>query len=180
MVEVLVNKALQDFVESRFGARAWEAVRDRTGARIETYESDEPHLDEVTLELLRETASLTGLTLEQALEGFGEQWAFSTMSASHGEAAEAGFMSLREFLLGSGLAIPGLSFSSSESAASPSSSGGPLHIEYRSINPGMSPLVRGVVRGAARAFGTSVDVRSTKAAGEGVDHDELVVRFPEN
>lgn len=174
-MQALVNTALRDFIESRFGEAAWRTVTARTGMRLECFTSDEAYPDEVTLSIVRAVCDVTGLTREQVLEGFGEQWVLSATHDENGRLMKACGSSLREFLLNletvqalTGVTIPGLRCRDS---------GESLRLEYRSSQAGTGPMVRGLVKGLARIFETSIDLRNTRVAGRGSDFDEFLVRF---
>jgi hypothetical protein len=54
---------------------------------------------------------------------------------------------------------------------------GGFRLHYFSKRPGLTPLVMGMLKGVARMYGTTIDMRLDRARAQGHDHDEFVVVY---
>jgi hypothetical protein len=52
-----------------------------------------------------------------------------------------------------------------------------LKIHYFSHRDGLAPMVVGLVKGLAKRFNTSINIKLIQAKADGHDHDEFEVQF---
>ena len=177
----LVNRAVEDLVRERFGAPAWERIKQRAGLDVELFISMDAYPDEVTYSLVGAASEELGIPAAQLLQAFGEYWILYTAEQGYGELLRMGGASLLEFLhnlhdLHSHVALtfPQLqppSFWLSDSTE------GSVRLHYQSTRSGLAPMVVGLLHGLGKRFNTPVAVEHARRRDDGADHDEFLIRF---
>jgi hypothetical protein len=177
----LINKAVEELVTTRFGAAAWADILARSGVSEPGFLTMKKYPDEITYKLVGAASELLAVPAEALLEEFGEYWTVYSAQAGFGHLLAFAGDNIVEFLqnLDSmhtrvAMVFPELqppSFRVSEIA--PTS----LRLHYRSSRPGLAPVVKGMVKGLGKRFGTAVTVRLDKPRADGSDCDEFVVTF---
>lgn len=152
----LVNKAIEDLICQEYGSRVWADIVEGAGHEDEGFVSMAPYPDAITYDLVASAAERLGAPADQLLERFGEFWTLYTASEGYGGLLQAAGRSFGEFLnnldqLHSrvGLSFPELA---PPSFACEDLGEGRYRLRYRSHREGLSPMVRGLVRGLAKRF----------------------------
>ena len=81
----LVNKALEEFVLSRFGEDTWETIKQSAGVDIDVFVSMETYPDDVTYRLVDAASDVLKQSTEEVLKAFGEYWVLYTAKEGYGE-----------------------------------------------------------------------------------------------
>lgn len=180
----LVNKALEEFVCSRFGEDTWETIKQNAGVAIDVFVSMETYPDDVTYKLVGAASEELGQSTEEILNAFGEYWVLYTAKEGYGEMMSMAGNTIQEFLLNLddmharvGLLFPRLK---PPSFWCTDLSDHSLRLHYRAgvdSRTGLAPFVIGLVNGLATKFGTRVEMTQTASRNEGADHDEFLVSF---
>lgn len=177
----LVNKALQDFVTLNFGGSKWELIRSKAGVKEPFFAGMESYPDEVTYRLAGATSEVLGISLDAALEAFGEYWVVYTAQEGYGDMLKMCGSTLKEFMLNldslharirlsfPDLKPPLLKCSDVEDRS--------LRLHYISDRPGLTPMVIGLIKGVGKRFDTPVEVSIVERKSEGADHDVFLVKF---
>lgn len=171
----MVNKAIQDMVERRFGADTWLEVRDRSGIGIETFISNDRYPDEVTYKLVGAASETLGIPAADILEAFGEWWVLHTAVEGYGALMDAAGRDLPEFLQNLnnlhtrvGMIFPELTPPRFECGEVTDHS---MLLHHYTDRPGLGPFVLGLVRGLGKRFGTGVEIEQVVDRSTGSDHD---------
>jgi len=177
----LVNRAIQEFVTTEFGAPVWESIRQAAGVEAPEFHGMEEYPDWVTYSLVGAASAQLALPAEQVLEAFGQYWVRYTGRSGYGDLlgmAGRDFVSFLQNLdllhARIGRAYPSLkppAFQCSD--ITPSS----LRLHYRSGRPGLTPLVVGLVKGLGQMFDITVDITLIEDKASGADHDIFHVTY---
>jgi hypothetical protein len=158
----IVNKAVEDFVSSNFGAEVWARVKQTANCDVDTFISLETYPDQMTYSLVAAGEAVCGIPAAKILESFGEHWVRFTDSEAYGELLRSTGRSLPSFLnnLDQMHRKVEMSFEGSKmpSFKCQELQPGILRLEYYSDRPGLVPFVQGLVRGAGRLFHIEVEV----------------------
>ena len=177
----LINKAVRGLVLDRFGADAWQRIRQAAGVDDEDFIAMDSYSDEVTYKLVEAAAVELQLEPEQVLQAFGEYWVDYVADENYGHLMQTAGQSFPVFLSNLDqmharvkLTFPNLeppSFSVTDQTENS------LRLHYYSSRQGLAPLVVGLLHGLGRRFDTAVKVESGRT-GEGSDaHDIFDVEF---
>jgi hypothetical protein len=177
----LVNKALEDLVCTRFGADAWETIKQRAGVEVDVFLSMEAYPDDITYKLVGAASEILQLSPEEMLHTFGEYWVLYTAREGYGAMLQMAGETLPVFLQNLndlhtrvGLIFPSLRPPSFRCTDIQEDS---LRLHYYSTRTGLAPLVIGLVHGLAIMFKTEIQMTQTASRGQGADHDEFLVTF---
>jgi predicted hydrocarbon binding protein len=177
----LVNAAVQELVESRFGVEAWGQIRQRAGVPIAVFSRMDAYPDAVTFQLVAAASEVLGLTPDQVMEAFGEFWVLYTGREGYGHLFAMGGDTLREFLLNldelhsrvgqnfAQLRPPSFQFEEAP--------GGRLLMHYLTEREGLCPMVRGLLWGLAQHFRTALAVEHPRCRREGAAHCEFLLQI---
>jgi hypothetical protein len=171
----LVNKALQDMVQSRFGKSQWDLIRQKAAVDIEVFVSNHSYRDDVTYLLVGAAVEVLGAPADQVLRDFGRHWILTTAHEGYAQLLGAGGHNFPEFLENLpnfharvSLIFPYLQpprFKCTEVI------GNCLLLHYYSHRAGLAPFVMGLVDGLGTMFRTPVQVSHEIARGADSDHD---------
>jgi len=177
----LVNKALQDLVESKHDQATWHRILERAGVRQSFFVWNEPYDDSVTYSLVAAASAELGQPAESVLEDFGVHWVLHTAQESYGPLMKAAGRSLPEFLHYLPrlhdrvvLLFPDLKLPEFEILEEGEDW---LVLGYWSFREGLQPFVGGLVKGLAQMFGAQVEVSLRAGRHTGLDHDEFLVKW---
>lgn len=177
----LVNKALQEFVTKNFGSTQWEIIREKAGVQELIFVGMESYPDEITYKLAQSTSETLGISLNAALEAFGEYWVTYTAQEGYGDMLKMCGNSFKEFMLNldSLHARIRLSFPELKPPVLKCSdvTEHTLLLHYISDRPGLTPMVVGLIKGLGKRFTILVDVTMVQKKAEGFDHDIFLVKF---
>jgi Haem-NO-binding len=177
----LVNKAIQGFVTSQFGAEAWDKVRREAGFEGISFVSMNPYPDDISYKLVGAGSKLLGIPAEQVLEAFGMYWITFTAKEGYGPMLAMMGNTLPEFLSNLDpmherlrLTFPALKpprITVTEVTANS------LRLHYYSERSGLTSFVVGLLKGLAETKKTTVQIVHDRAKGLEFDHDEFIVYF---
>jgi hypothetical protein len=175
----LVNRGVQQLVESQFGAAAWVEICAKAGVNPAGFVAMESYDDAVTYRLVGALCAHTGLTAAEALETYGAYWVRYTATQGYGPLMSSAGRTLPEFL--SNLDAMHSRMSATFPDFQPPSFQvevlGPnlLRLHYWTHREGLAPMVVGLVKGLAERFGTTVEITMDRRREDGADHDELLI-----
>lgn len=159
----LVNRAVEGLVRTRFGEATWIRICEKAGVDPGGFVAMDTYDDAVTYKLVGAASETLELSPEAVLEAFGEYWTVYTIEEGYGDLVAMMGNSLNEFLDNLdamheriGDAMPDL--------VPPSFRREPLEdgasiLHYFSEREGLSPMVVGLIRGLAKRFDTSVEIK---------------------
>ncbi len=176
----LVNKAIANMVQSKFGEETWQKIRQKAAVEDSTFLSMEGYPDDVTHRLVKASSEVLELPPAAIMEAFGEFWVQYTAQEGYGELMDMSGDDLPEFLENLdnmhariGISFPKLRPPSFESVEMEDDA---LTLEYRSEREGLAPMVVGLVKGLGNRFDTEVEVTQTLHRDQGADHDEFLIK----
>jgi hypothetical protein len=177
----IVNKAIEDLVREKFGDETWEEIKLRCGVDVEVFLSNQPYDDAVTFKLAQGVSEVTGLSLKQVLNAFGEWWVLRTSKEKYGGLMQAGGNSLKEFLMNLPvfhnrimLIYPNLSPPEFKVKEVEQQS---VDVHYFSQRSGLQEFVRGLLHGLAILYGVSAEIVMKQDRTSGSDHDVFNVSW---
>jgi predicted hydrocarbon binding protein len=178
----VINKGVQELIETRFGSDVWERVKARAGCHELTFSPALDYPDEMTAALVGAAAEQLELTPEDVMVEFGKFVVSHTVKNTYpGLFAMAG-RSAREFLKNMDR-IHAEVTSTIPNARPPSLvtedlDDGRLVMHYRSAR-GLCPVLRGLIQGVGTHFGQEVTVEEEACMHEGSEGCRMVITFPE-
>lgn len=177
----MVNRAIQEMVETSHGPERWERILQRAGVDVEVFISNEGYPDALTYSLVGAVSEELAIPAEQVLEQFGVYWIVETAQRGYGDMMASGGTSLREFLINLptfhdrlSTAFPHLSPPEFQCSDIEERS---VRMHYKSGRAGLAPFVRGLFLGLGQLFNTPVSVEHAVSKGVGGDHDEFIIRW---
>lgn len=177
----IVNKSIQDLVTEKLGADEWELVKEKSGVAVDFFVSNEPYDDAITYKLAGAVADLTGMTVGEVLNEFGEWWILKTGKEKYGALMEAGGDNLVEFLVNLplfhnriSLMYPKLTPPEFKVSDRTDSS---IWIHYYSKREGLQEFVRGLLSGLAKLYQTAATIELIKARENGDSHEIFKVSW---
>lgn len=177
----IVNKAIQDLVTDNFGADKWEAVKEKSGVDVDFFLSNEPYDDDITYKLAGAASEVSGLTVGQVLNAFGEWWILKTGKEKYGGLMAAGGNNLKEFLVNlplfhnrimlmyPKLTPPEFKVSDIEDNS--------IQIHYHSKREGLQEFVRGLLSGLAKMYAVKSKIELLQSRDEGNTHEIFKVSW---
>lgn len=179
----LVNRAIQDLVQSLRGESGWQRVRERAGYPDEEFLSMQTYPDELTYRLVDAASEELGLPASQVLQAFGEHWILFTAQKGYGTLLDDFGQGTREFLsrlnemhgrvetVFSEMTMPYF-----ELQDAPGGEVDRFVLLYQSQRPGLSAFVVGLLQGLAKRFGETLEVAQTEDRALGAEADRFEVR----
>lgn len=177
----IVNQALGDFIERRFGTAMWNAVRADVGSDAATFNGLQQYPDDVTSRLTEATSRRAGISQDVLMEAFGVHWIQYTANKGYGDLFKMAGSDLVSFLknLDALHARVGRSYP----ALSPPSfqcdqvQEGRLLLHYYSRRDGLTEFVVGLIKGLGGMFDVPVRVEVVERKSAGADHDVFRVDY---
>lgn len=173
----LINKALRDMINQRFGEAQWQAVYEKSGVPEDSFLTMRSCDDAVTYQLAGAASEVLGAPLDDCLEMFGEYWVLETAAKSYGPLMEASGSTMVEFLqnlngLHDRITSTFLNYTPPEFQVEKLDDNR-HRIHYVSHREGLSPFVVGLLQGLAKRFGNEFEILDRRA--EPVDAGEHTV-----
>lgn len=177
----LVNRAVEELITRRFGADAWDRVKQRAGIEVDMFLSDASYPDATTYQLIQAACDEFQLDAHTVLVEFGKHWVLHTALESYGEMLKMGGRTLPEFLRNlpnfharvvlvyADLKPPTFRCTDITDRS--------LRLHYHSDRPGLTAFVEGVLLGLSELYETPVAVTLVAHRGAGHDHDEFDVSW---
>lgn len=74
----IIYMGIKDFAEKRFGTETWESILTQSGVTANFTISEQPYNDDVTYQLAKTAADVTGESINSLLFGIGKQVMYTT------------------------------------------------------------------------------------------------------
>ena len=165
----LVNTAIKDMVEEKFGEQAWRDLSSKTGCPFD-FSRMEQYPDSITYGLVVEAAAKLGVSEADVLREFGRFWvgyvakAYGELFAISGNGTLEFLRNLNSLHARVSAQMPGLR----PPAFVVRGSGSDFEVEYHSERKGLHPMIPGLLEGLGTHFGERVESERT-GGGEGFD-----------
>ncbi len=177
----VINKGIQELVETKFGQEAWEKIKDLAGCDEPFFAISEDYPDELTIALVQAAAEVAGLPEETVMEEFGKFWVPNTGKNSYPAFYKLAGNTSREFLLNMDR-VHDQATKSIRNAHPPhfvyeEGEDGRLIMHYHSKR-GLCAVLRGLIIGVGIHFDDDLTVRETACVLNGDPHCIMEITFP--
>lgn len=177
----IINKGIQELVESNYGSEAWEKVKSLAGCDEPFFAISLDYPDETTLSLVKAASDVAGRPIETVLVEYGKFMITNTLKRDYPVYFALAGSSPREFLLSMGRVhlevtknIPNATPPQMDCEELPD---GRLIMCYRSERE-LCPVLRGMIHGVGINFNQTLDVKETTCMGKGDPQCTIEVTFP--
>ncbi len=174
----MVNKFLIKSLIAEYGIETWSKIEQKSGVDSSFFVGMEQYPDDVTYTIVGAAADITGVSVEDTLEMFGENWVEMTATAEFGH-FYAMANDLFDFLenlnsmhesLGAGLANlrqPSFSLSRLNDSSA--------QLTYKSDRAGLTSFVVGLLCGLAAHYDQQINIKIVREKQHGADHDQFLI-----
>jgi len=174
----MVNKFFIKSLMTEYGDETWSEIEKKSGLETNFFVGMEQYPDDVTYTIVGAASDVTGVSVEDTLEMFGENWVEMTAKAEYGH-YYAMADDLFDFLenlnsmhesLGAGLAnLRQPSFSLSRL------NDGSAQLTYKSERAGLTSFVVGLLNGLAGHYGQEIKIKVVGEKQRGADNDQFLI-----
>lgn len=177
----VINKGIQELVEAKFDAEAWNRIKSLAGCDEPFFSIGEDYPDQMTLNLVKATAEVSGLPVDTVLVEFGKFWISNTGKTSYPTFFKLLPASPREFLLNMNR-VHKLATKSIPNAVPPSFlydelPDGRLLMHYKSER-NLCQVLRGLILGVGTYFNQELEVREIACMRKGDAQCTMEITFP--
>lgn len=177
----LVNLAIREMIQSRFGEDTWKDVCSEAGLERGTFEAMTSYPDSITYDLVGASSTVLKTEPEQLLQDFGEYWVLFSGKTVHGPLMSTQGKTFVEFVqqldaMHSRIAMTFTDLSPPSFRCSNISENA-LTLHYYSHREGLAPFVIGLMRGVGKMFGLTLTTTPTVSKGPTCDHVQFHVTF---
>ncbi len=177
----IVNKAIQELIETQYGINTWEKVRNNARIEDEIFLSNQVYDDTVTFTLATSAAMVLSISLESFLIALGEYWILETGQRHYNHYMIAGGANLKEFLINlphfhtrikliyNELRPPEFEISDIKENS--------LRIHYFSTRTGLTQFVVGLLYGVGKMFNQEIKVMVESVEQDGNIHDVFLINW---
>jgi len=177
----IINKGIQDLVETAYGAEAWAKVRSLAHCDEEFFAISRDYPDEMTLALVKAAAEVADLPIGTVMIEYGKFMVPNTLKEHYPAYFELAGSTPREFLLNMDRVHRHVTKSISRSAppqfAHDELPDGRLLMHYDSER-GLCAVLQGLILGVGILFGQELEVRQTACMHRGDPRCTMEVTFP--
>ncbi len=176
----IINKGIQELIEAKFGAEAWEKVKDLAKCEELFFSASEEYPDQMTLDLANAASKVSGLPLETVLVEFGKFWVLNISAEAYPTFFKLAGKTAREFLLNMDKVHQQVT-KNILNAKPPSFEyeelpDGRLLMHYRSERR-LCAVLRGLILGVGIHFGEELQVKETACMNKGDTQCTMEVIF---
>jgi len=180
-VKGIINKGIQEMVETKFGKEAWEKVKSLAGCQEPFFAISQDYPDETTIKLIKAASQVSGLSEETVQVEYGKFIVPNTLKNYYPTYFILAGSSPREFLLNMNRVHEQVTRNMAN-ARPPRFSyeeppDGRLIMHYESSR-GLCPVLKGLIEGVGLLFGQELVVRETACTKRGDPHCTMEVTFP--
>lgn len=167
----MVNNAIRSLIIERYGSEAWSEVCREAGIDRGEFAAVLPYDDQVSLDVIAQSANVTGKSVPQLLHDIGRYWVGFAARSAFGPLIRFGGARFEEFLGNLDLMHSKIKASLPE-LAPPSFQvepleGGLVRVTYRSTRDGLFPFVEGLFEGLSDHFHQPVAITAFEKLGVG-------------
>lgn len=177
----IINKGIQDMVEAKYGAEAWEKVKALAGCEEQFFAISLDYPDEMTLALVKAASEVSGLPIETVLIEYGKYMVPNTLKKYYPMYFALAGSSPREFLLNMGRIH--------EEATKSISNAVPPRFEYEELPNGrllmhyyskrkLCTVLRGLILGVGLLFNQELQAQEISCMNKGDQRCTMEVTFP--
>ncbi len=176
----VINKGIQELVESQFGSEAWSEIKIRAGCDEPFFATSEDYPDEMSLSLVQAASEVSGLAVEDVLVEFGKYWVPNTGAKSYPAFYKMAGTDARRFLLNMNRIHDQVTHNLANAT--------PPRFTYEELDDGrllmhyhternLCPVLRGLILGVGIYFNEDLTVNETACTADGAPHCTMEVSF---
>lgn len=176
----MINHAIEQMVNERLGAEAWERVCARVGHTDPVFVIMKQYPDELTYALVGAVAEEAGASPAAVLHDFGRFWISYSDRQPWGKVMRSMGSDLRSMLAALdamhtriAISFPGVTMPHFRVEDVP----GGMRVHYFSPRAGLAPLVQGALEALGDLYREPVDVTLAEDRAAGAPHDVFLVTF---
>jgi predicted hydrocarbon binding protein len=177
----IINRGIQELVESKFGAEAWNRVKELAKCEEPFFSIGEDYPDRMTMALANAASDVFGLPLEAVLVEFGEFWIQNTCAEFYTPLFKLAGNTARELLLNMNevhrQVLKNIPNSMPPHFECEELQDGRLLIHYTSKRR-LCAAMRGLVLGVGKYFDEELQVEETECMHHGAPRCTIEVTFP--
>ena len=177
----IVNKGIQDMLESKYGNEIWAKVKSLAGCDEPFFAVSLDYPDEMTLALLKAASKVTGLPMETLMVEYGKFMVPNTLRRHYSTYIALAGSTAREFLLNLDRVHSEVTKSISNAA--------PPRFTYQELPDGgllmhysserrLCPVLRGLILGVGILFKQELEVEETTCMLRGDPICTMRITFP--
>ena len=177
----IINKGIQDLVEAKFGAEAWEKIKALAACEEPFFAVSLDYPDEMTLGLVKAASEVSGLPAETVMIEYGKFIVPNTLKEHYPTYFALAGSSPREFLLNMDRVH--------EEATRSISKATPPKFQYQELPDGrllmhysserrLCAVLHGLILGVGLLFNEELQVRETACMHKGDPRCTMEVTFP--
>ncbi len=177
----LINKALKQFTEEKYGEETWNQVMQSLEIFDDTFPKFEYFSDDITYQIVGKLSEETGTSAEQLLQDIGKFWLKFIAIKEYENILRLGGNNFRQFIARLNRVHAGVQEKFPELQppqfflTDVEENSFVLH--YHSQRDGLLPLVIGILKGLAEKFNVDVKMRTLRTKEQGHDHDEIAIIY---
>mgnify|MGYP001317166462 CR=1 FL=1 len=158
----MVNKELKNSITKEFGDDVWRKVEAKANPGVEYFVEMSAYPDHITYDLVDAVCEITGVTADDFLHQFGEDWILQTYNGTYRHYYESVstlpdmIEHLNDMHADLGLVLPELT---SPSFHVIDKSRGHCVVDYVSERPGLTSFVSGLFKGLGKVYQTQITVK---------------------
>ena len=177
----IINKGIQEMVEAKYGAEAWEKVKSLAGYEEPFFAISLDYPDEITLALVKAASEVSGLSAETVMIEYGKFLVPNSLKKHYPTYLVLAGSSPREFLLNMDRVH--------EEATRSISNALPPRFDYEELpdgrllmhynsKRGLCTVLRGLILGVGLLFNQELQVREIACMHKGSQRCTMEVTFP--
>ena len=177
----IINKGIQELVETKFGTEPWEKVKELAKCEEPFFSVSEDYPDQMTMDLASAASEVSGLPLESVLVEFGKFWVTNTGAKSYSTFFKLAGKTAREFLLNMNRAH--------KQATKNILNAKPPNFEYEELPDGrllmhyrserrLCAVLRGIISGVGIYLDEELQVKEISCVNNGAPQCTMEVTFP--
>ncbi len=177
----MINIAVEQLICERHGVENWNQIKKKAGVTVSHFVNMESYDDATTYNLVGAATEVLGISAEELLDAFGEYFIMYTAKQGYGEMLKLGGKTFPEYLSNLnmlhfrlGNMMPHLvppTFKVSNVTENT------LVLTYISERNGLSPMVKGLIRGLGKVLNTPCEIDHIGGNSEIANAQDFIVRW---
>jgi predicted hydrocarbon binding protein len=179
-VKGVINKGIQEFIESEFGSATWNKVKQISGCTEPFFVASSDYPAAMTLALIQAASEVSGLSVETVCTGFGRFWVRHTGKETYRSYFAIAGSTARTFLLHMNQIHAHVTHHLTNAH--------PPEFEYEDLPDGrllihyesphrLCAVLRGIILGIGENFNEPLEVRELSCANRGDNHCTVEITF---
>jgi hypothetical protein len=177
----MINLAVEQLICENHGVEAWNQIKKQAGVTVSHFVNMETYDDSITYNLVGSASEVLGISTEDLLDSFGEYFIMYTAKQGYGEMLKLGGKTFPEYLSNLNMLhfrlanmLPHFVAPTFKVSNVTDNS---LNLTYISERNGLTPMVKGLIRGLGKILGTPCEIDHIGANAELENAQDFMVRW---